>query len=83
MSALGLRRPRKPPGRWVYYLLQEGIVWPCPVHWEWEASYFGWLPFYFAPSFEYIAADPTKVTKVARLGGKSGKSVTDNQRSDT
>ncbi|MBT0724799.1 hypothetical protein HH682_10205 [Rosenbergiella sp. S61] len=58
-----IRRPRRPTGHWVYYSLEEGLLWPCPVHWEWESSYGGWLPFYCSPTLDYIAADPTKVVK--------------------
>ncbi|MBT0728054.1 hypothetical protein [Rosenbergiella australiborealis] len=58
-----VRRPRRPIGHWVYYSLEEGLLWPCPVHWEWESSYGGWLPFYCSPTLEYIAADPKKVVK--------------------
>jgi len=57
------RRPRRPTGQWVYYSLEDGLLWPCPVHWEWESSYGGWLPFYCSPTLDYIAADPSKVTK--------------------
>ncbi|GAA0481613.1 MULTISPECIES: hypothetical protein [Tatumella] len=59
-------RPRKPSGRWVYYLLYQEILWPCPVRWEWESGFGGWLPFYYAPTFEFIAADPARVTRVRR-----------------
>lgn len=58
------RRPRKPAGRWVYFLLYQDIIWPCPVRWEWEPGYGDWLPFYYAPTFEFIAADPSRVTRV-------------------
>lgn len=57
------RRPRRPTGHWIYYSLEEGLLWPCPVHWEWESSYGGWLPFYCSPTLDYIAADPSKVVK--------------------
>ncbi|WP_029686409.1 hypothetical protein [Tatumella saanichensis] len=66
MKSSHIRRPRKPSGRWVYYLLYDDILWPCPVRWEWETGYGGWLPFYYAPTFEFIAADPTAVTRVAK-----------------
>ncbi|WP_241649419.1 hypothetical protein [Rosenbergiella collisarenosi] len=58
-----VRRPRRPVGSWVYYSLEGGLLWPCPVHWEWESRYGGWLPFYCSPTLEYIAADPLKVVK--------------------
>ena len=60
------KRPRKPGGRWIYYLLYQDIIWPCPVRWEWEAGYGGWLPYYYAPTLEFVAADPRRVTKVRR-----------------
>lgn len=75
------KRPRKPGGRWIYYLLYQDIIWPCPVRWEWEAGYGGWLPFYYAPTLEFIAADPGRVIRVPRgsaspvlpAGGRHGK----------
>ncbi len=63
-------RPRKPAGRWVYYLLYQDIIWPCPVRWEWESGFGGWLPFYYAPTFEFIAADPSRVTRMTSPGKK-------------
>ena len=59
-------RPRRPTGRWVYYLLYDGILWPCPVRWEWESGYGGWLPFYYSPTFEFVAGDPGKAYRIAR-----------------
>ena len=35
------RKPRRPNGRWIYYILHDGILWPCPVRWEWESGYGG------------------------------------------
>ena len=64
-------RPRKPSGRWVYYLLYQDIIWPCPVRWEWESGFGGWIPFYYSPTFEFIAADPSRVTRIH----SSGRSV--------
>jgi len=63
-------RPRRPGGRWVYYLLYDGILWPCPVRWEWESSYGGWLPFYYTPTFEFVVGDPRKAYRIAQCGQK-------------
>ncbi|WAT01330.1 hypothetical protein [Rouxiella chamberiensis] len=57
-------KPRRPHGRWTYYILYEDILWPCPVRWEWETGYGGWLPFYYSPTLEFVAGDPNKATKV-------------------
>jgi len=70
-----VRRPRRPAGHWVYYLLEEGLLWPCPVHWEWESGYGGWLPFYYSPTLEYIAADPSKVVKRRLSTGTTAATV--------
>ena len=43
-------RPRRPTGRWVYYILYDGIIWPCPVRWEWESGF----------------GDPGKAYRIAR-----------------
>lgn len=59
------RKPRRPHGRWTYYIMHEDILWPCPVRWEWENGYGGWLPFYYSPTLEFVAGDPEKATKVA------------------
>jgi len=64
-------RPRRPNGRWIYYILYDGILWPCPVRWEWEHGYGGWLPFYYSPTFEFVAGDPGKAHRIAKSGGKS------------
>jgi len=45
--------------------MYEDILWPCPVRWEWENGYGGWLPFYYSPTLEFVAGDPDKATKVA------------------
>ncbi|PKE31979.1 hypothetical protein CWS43_08050 [Rahnella sp. AA] len=45
--------------------MHEDILWPCPVRWEWENGYGGWLPFYYSPTLEFVAGDPHKATKVA------------------
>lgn len=57
-------KPRRPHGRWTYYIMYEDILWPCPVRWEWENGYGGWLPFYYSPTLEFVAGDPLKATKV-------------------
>jgi len=44
--------------------MYEDILWPCPVRWEWENGYGGWLPFYYSPTLEFVAGDPLKATKV-------------------
>lgn len=75
MAKSSTHRPRKPSGRWIFYLLYEGILWPCPVHWEWERSFDGWLPFYFSPTLEFVAADPSKVVKVSLAKSKASHSV--------
>ncbi len=59
-------RPRRPAGRWVYYILYDGILWPCPVRWELENGFDGWLPFYYSPTFEFVAGDPRKAYRIAR-----------------
>jgi len=59
-------RPRRPNGRWVYYILYDGILWPCPVRWEWESGFGGWLPFYYTPTFEFVVGDPRKAYRIAR-----------------
>jgi len=59
-------KPRRPHGRWTYYILYEDILWPCPVKWEWESSYGGWLPFYYSPTLEFVAGDPHKAIKVGK-----------------
>ncbi|WP_241592161.1 hypothetical protein [Rosenbergiella epipactidis] len=69
------RRPRRPTGHWVYYLLEEGLLWPCPVHWEWENSYGGWLPFYCSPTLDYISADPSKVVKRPKTSASTTATV--------
>lgn len=58
------RKLRRPHGRWIYYILYEDILWPCPVKWEWESTYEAWLPFYYSPTLEFIAGDPAKAVKV-------------------
>ncbi|PPS58059.1 hypothetical protein CRX72_10265 [Pantoea sp. BRM17] len=60
-------RPRRPAGRWVYYILYDGILWPCPVRWEWENGFDGWLPFYYSPTFEFVAGDPRKALVSERI----------------
>ncbi|AVF37312.1 hypothetical protein BV494_00305 [Rahnella sikkimica] len=45
--------------------MHEDILWPCPVRWEWENGYGGWLPFYYSPTLEFVAGDPDKATKMA------------------
>ncbi|NIF23462.1 MULTISPECIES: hypothetical protein [Pantoea] len=59
-------RPRRPNGRWVYYIMYEDILWPCPVRWEWESGYGGWLPFYYSPTFEFLVGDPEKAQRIAK-----------------
>jgi hypothetical protein len=59
-------KPRRPHGRWTYYILHEDILWPCPVRWEWESGYGGWLPFYYSPTFEFVAGDPDKALKIVK-----------------
>lgn len=66
MAKLKPVRPRKPTGCWVYYLLYNDIIWPCPVHWEWISDFGCWVPFYYAPSMEFIAGEPTKAVRVSR-----------------
>ncbi|KFC84738.1 hypothetical protein GEAM_0612 [Ewingella americana ATCC 33852] len=41
-------------------------MWPCPVRWEWESGYGGWLPFYYSPTFEFVAGDPDKALKIVK-----------------
>lgn len=60
-------KPRRPHGRWIYYVLHEDILWPCPVKWEWEDSFEAWLPFYYSPTLEFVAGDPAKAVKVTKL----------------
>lgn len=59
-----LARLAKPRGRWVYYILADNILWPCPVHWEWLSEFGCWVPFYLAPSLEFIAGDPARAIRV-------------------
>ncbi|MGC6389580.1 hypothetical protein ACMV8I_18240 [Ewingella sp. S1.OA.A_B6] len=59
-------KPRRPHGRWTYFIMHEDILWPCPVHWEWEDSYGGWLPYYLSPTFEFVAGDPLLASKVSK-----------------
>jgi hypothetical protein len=59
-------KPRRPHGRWVYYILHEDILWPCPVKWEWESSFHAWLPFYYSPTLEFVAGNPAKATKITK-----------------
>ncbi|MDU3076842.1 MAG: hypothetical protein E7B29_11150, partial [Mixta calida] len=54
--------------RWIYYILHDGILWPCPVRWEWESGYGGWLPFYFSPTLEFVVGDPAKAWRVPGSG---------------
>lgn len=70
MSMKTPSRPRRPSGRWVYYILQDEILWPCPVRWEWVSSYGGWLPFYYSPTFEFIAGDPQKAYRIAQSSAR-------------
>lgn len=67
------RKPRRPSGRWIYYILEDGILWPCPVRWEWESGYGGWLPFYFSPSLEFVAGDPAKAWRVPGSGNRPAR----------
>ncbi|GAB2935307.1 hypothetical protein GCM10011328_01060 [Hafnia psychrotolerans] len=46
--------------------MHEDILWPCPVHWEWEDSYGGWIPYYLSPTLEFVAGDPLLASKVSR-----------------
>lgn len=66
MSQTKKNRPRRPTGRWIYYLFEQNMLWPCPVHWEWDRSYGGWLPFFYSPSMEFIAGDPNLTQRVDR-----------------
>ncbi|KEY59104.1 hypothetical protein [Serratia sp. DD3] len=59
-------KPRRPQGRWIYYILYEDILWPCPVKWEWENNFGMWLPFYYSPTLEFVAGDPAKAVKVTK-----------------
>ncbi len=60
-----MHKPRRPPGRWIYYILHEDMLWPCPVKWEWESGYNAWLPFYYSPTLEFVAGNPARATKVS------------------
>jgi hypothetical protein len=60
-----MRKPRRPPGRWIYYILHEDMLWPCPVKWEWESGYNARLPFYYSPTLEFVAGNPACATKVS------------------
>ncbi|MFD1801503.1 hypothetical protein ACFSFZ_04720 [Mixta tenebrionis] len=68
-----IRKPRRPNGRWIYYILHDGILWPCPVRWEWESGYGGWLPFYFSPTLEFVVGDPAKAWRVPGSGNRSAR----------
>lgn len=68
-----MARPAKPRGRWVYYILADNILWPCPVHWEWLSEFACWVPFYLSPSLEFIAGDPARAVRVNEKLKRSSK----------
>ncbi|MFI8416089.1 hypothetical protein ACQKDS_06440 [Serratia sp. NPDC078593] len=68
-------KPRRPAGRWVYYILYDDILWPCPVKWEWESGCHAWLPFYYSPTLEFVAGDPSRAVKISHGTRKTAKRV--------
>jgi hypothetical protein len=65
-----MRKPRRPPGRWIYYILHEDMLWPCPVKWEWESGYNAWLPFYYSPRWNSSPATPPAPPRSAAVAVK-------------